>query len=946
MNMDLHKIEKKWQKKWKQAKAFEPKRGKGKKFFFTVPYPYTSGPLHVGHGRTYCVADFMVRFKRKQGYNVLWPMAFHISGTPILAISDRIKKGDKKYTKLFTNYVSIYEGNASRVKKIIKSFEKPEGVASYFASVISNDFDSIGLSIDWTRKFNTGDKDYNKFIEWQYKKLNEGKAITQGNHPVTYCVNCGNAVGEDDIKDGDTDKVKINEFTATKSTLGDKKLIASSLRPETIYGITNLWVNPSATYVEAEVKNELLVMSYEAFEKLEYQEKNLKKTREFLGKELIGKYVKTPIDSEVIILPGRFVDPDTASGIVYSVPAHAPLDYIGLKDLQENEKEMREYGLNVKEIKSLKPITLIDVKGYKKEPAIQACEELGVKNQLDEELIEKATKRVYKNEYYKGILNKKCKEFAGLKVNEIKDQVINKLKKQGKAFTFYETSRKAECRCSGKIVIAVLDDQWFLDYTSKEWKNKTAKLVKEMTIYPEKYRKSFLDVIDWVEKRPCARRRGLGTKFPYDKKWVIESLSDSTIYMAFYLAVKIIKKYKIKPAQLTSKVFDYVFLGKGDVKARWAKEMREEFTYWYPNDQRHTAPGHIGNHLLFFLLHHTKVFPKKYWPRAMTFNEFLTGREGVKMSKSKGNVIPLIDISRKYSADLYRMFVVSSTEIDTQADWREKEVMSTKNKLVNFANMALTSSNAIPAKKFSNIDNWIRSRFYSRLKQAYKQGSEMRLREYAITIFFEFINELNYYKNRVGAKQYNSIVRTFLKDWLIALEPIIPHVCEEVWSRISKGFVSLQQFPKIKESLINKSIEQSEKIVMNTVKDINEVLGIIKKKPKKISLFIPDTWKYKLYRIIVKSKDKQDFKALISAAMKDTTVKSHGKEAIKIIQSLVNNPSRIPESVTSHDKEYEALNQAIKFLEKEYNTEIDVVKNSTEQKARSAVPGKPGILIE
>ena len=169
--MDLAKIEKKWQKKWAKDKVFEPEKGSGKKYFFTVPYPYTSGPLHVGHGRTYCVADFIARFKRKQGYNVLWPMAFHISGTPILSISDRIKKGEEKYTELYTNYVSIYEDDPEKVKKIIKTFDKPESVAKYFANVITNDFNSIGLSIDWTRKFTTGDKNYNKFIEWQYKKL-------------------------------------------------------------------------------------------------------------------------------------------------------------------------------------------------------------------------------------------------------------------------------------------------------------------------------------------------------------------------------------------------------------------------------------------------------------------------------------------------------------------------------------------------------------------------------------------------------------------------------------------------------------------------------------------------------------------------------------------------------------------------------------------------------
>jgi len=940
--MDLAKIEKKWQKKWAKDKVFEPEKGSGKKYFFTVPYPYTSGPLHVGHGRTYCVADFIARFKRKQGYNVLWPMAFHISGTPILSISDRIKKGEEKYTELYTNYVSIYEDDPEKVKKIIKTFDKPESVAKYFANVITNDFNSIGLSIDWTRKFTTGDKNYNKFIEWQYKKLKESGVIIQGNHPVTYCINCGNAVGEDDIKDGDTDKVKINEFTAIKFTLDDKQLIGSSLRPETIYGITNLWINPDKAYVEVRVNKETLIMSKEAFEKLSYQTKKTKQTNEFLGKELVGKTVTTPLGVEVPILPGKFVNPDTASGIVYSVPAHAPLDYIGLKDLQSNKKEIRKYGLNTEQIKSIQPITIIDIKGYKKEPAIQAVEALKIKDQTQKDLIEQATKKVYKDEYYKGILNKQCKEFAGLKISEIKDKVINKLKKQDKAFTFYETSRKAECRCTGKIIIAVIDDQWFLDYSGKKWKDKTRKLINEMLIYPEKYRKSFLDTLDWLEKRPCARRRGLGTKFPFDKKWVIESLSDSTIYMAFYIAMKVIKKHKIKPTQLSPDVFEYAFLGKGKPRAKWVQEMRDEFTYWYPNDQRHTAPAHISNHLIFFLLHHTNIFPKKDWPKAVTFNEFLTGREGVKMSKSKGNVIPLIDISRKYSADLYRMFVISSTDIGTQADWREKEVLSVKNKLISFTNTVLAATRTTPAFEFNNIDQWILSRFYSRLKKASKQGANLQTRDYAVNIFFKFINELNYYKKRVSPMHFNTVLRTFVSDWLIALEPIIPHVCEEAWSRIEEGYVSLQNFPKIKEKLINKELEYHEKVVMNTVKDINDVIELVKKKPSKISLFIADEWKFKLYNMIIKSKDKHDFKKLITKSMKDKELKEHAKEVTKIIKSLVKNPSKIPTNITTQEGEYKALNQALKFLESEFGCEVDVVKVDNPK----AMPSKPGIIIE
>ena len=202
--MEFKEVERKWQKIWKENHVFEPKVEEGKpKFFLTVPYPYTSGPLHIGHGRTNVIGDIIARYKRLSGYNVLWPMAFHVTGTPVLAISDSIKRGDKKVIEMYKDYVRIFEKDEKKVEEIVKSFVEPKNVAEYFASKISQDFDRLGLSIDWRRKFYTMEKFYNKFVEWQYYKLNDLGLITKGRHPVLYSPIDESAVGEDDIKGGD-----------------------------------------------------------------------------------------------------------------------------------------------------------------------------------------------------------------------------------------------------------------------------------------------------------------------------------------------------------------------------------------------------------------------------------------------------------------------------------------------------------------------------------------------------------------------------------------------------------------------------------------------------------------------------------------------------------------------------------------------------------------------
>jgi len=203
-------IERKWQKRWQEDRIFEPEVDKGrKKFFLTVPYPYMSGSLHIGHGRTFTIGDIIARFKRLQGYNVLFPMAFHVTGTPVLAIADAIRSGDERVINLYRDYVRIYEEDEKKVEEIVASFVEPENIARYFAEKTQKDFIGMGYSIDWRRKFHTAEPLYNKFVEWQFKKLYDKGVIKKGKYPITYSIEDGNPVGEDDIEDGNINKVTI-----------------------------------------------------------------------------------------------------------------------------------------------------------------------------------------------------------------------------------------------------------------------------------------------------------------------------------------------------------------------------------------------------------------------------------------------------------------------------------------------------------------------------------------------------------------------------------------------------------------------------------------------------------------------------------------------------------------------------------------------------------------
>ncbi len=867
--MDLKEIEKKWQKAWKENHVFEPEVDESKpKFFFTIPYPYTSGALHIGHGRTYVVGDSIVRYKKLSGYNVLWPMAFHVTGTPILAISDSIRRGDEKVIKLYKEYIKIYEFDENKVNEILESFKDPKNVAEFFASKISADFDRIGLSIDWRRKFNTITPQYSKFVEWQYHKLKEKGLITQGKHPVLYSPADESAVGEDDIKDGDTDKVEIEEFTGIKFKFEDGYIIASTLRPETIFGVTNLWVNPSGHYVKVKVDDEYWYLSKESFEKLKYQLESIELIEEFPGEYFVGKEAEI-LDREIPILSAKFVDTDHATGFVYSVPAHAPYDYVALI----------ESGADIK------PIKIIDIEGYSDFPAKEVVEELGIKSQDDPNL-ELATKRVYKDEFYKGVLNSKCGKFAGIKIRDIKDRVREWLIEKGMATIIYETSRKAITRAGNKVIVAVLNNQWFIDYSQEWWKKISKDWTNKMLFYPDKYRQIVLDTIDWLHERPCARKRGLGTRFPFDKDWIIESLSDSTIYMAFYTIahkVRDIDQEKLKP-----EFFDYVFLGKGNptdiekitgIPASEIESMRNEFRYWYPNDLRHTAPMHLSNHLTFFIMHHTAIFPEDCWPLGISLNEVVI-REGAKMSKSKGNVIPLAHVSELYGADLYRLYVLSAANLDSTLDWKDKEVEVVKRKLNKFVSIVEEALNSEDTE-LDEFDQWLIDSFYHTAHEVRALFNSFKLKDVVIKLFFEMLNKIRLHERIAGKNKNRAVVKKFLFDWAITLSPIMPHIAEEIWHHKENTFVCNQVWPD-SDIKPNRKIELLIEEVQKVFEDIRNIIRIINKQPNEIILIISSKGDYESeYNILSRVVDelKSEFKSEVKIELQSKSKEEKANKA-------------------------------------------------------------------
>ena len=948
----LNDIEKKWQKKWAESHLFESNPDNKEKIFLTVAYPYPSGAMHIGHGRTYTVPDVYARFKRMQGYNVLFPMAWHVTGAPVIGIAKRIERKDP-WT------LNIYENVHKVSKEELAKFTDPEYIVKYFSSEYHDVMQSMGYSIDWRREFRTTDPHYKKFVEWQFRKLKGKGYVGKGKHPVKYCPEEMNPVGDHDLLEGEG--VAINELTLVKFKLGDDYLVAATFRPETLFGATNLWLNLDEDYVRIKVNDERWVITRKAFDNVIHQKKDAVIESDIDANQLIGKYVKNPLtDKEHIILPASFVDPGYGSGVVYSVPAHAPADFIALKDLKKNEELLEKYDIKEK-VEKIEPISIVKLEGFGRFPAEEIIEKFGVKSQKDPRLSE-ATNELYKLEHAKGVMVD-ILDYEGLKVPSARDEVIKALLEAKKGDVMYDFAEKPViCRCGTECVVKILEDQWFLKYSDEQWKQSTYNCLAQENIVPAEIRANFEYYIGWLEDWACSRRFGLGTKLPWDNQWLIEPLSDSTIYMAYYTIAKYMKG--IDPDDLDDSFFDDVFLDQGKYSGNMDDQLFEdikgEFNYWYPLDWRLSAKDLVGNHLSFHMFHHSAIFPEYKWPNGIVvFGMGLL--EGNKMSSSKGNVILLNDAIDTYGADVVRLFLMASAEPWQDFDWRENEVKGTKRRLewfLEFADLvAEIKGSPVSLKDFElgkvkkPINKWILSQFNMRIKDATEALEGFQTRKALQELLFIFKKDIDHYFHRIeheleDKEEISNVLTCILSSWIRLMAPFVPHTSEELWSKLDgEGFVSNAEWPEYDADLIDEKVQKAEEIVQGLAGDINEIKKITGTQPNKVHIYVAPEWKWEVFEI-AKNIGRPDIGKIMGESIKQN-LHDNKKEIADFAKKVAREVTKI--KYVGYIDECSIVEESLDFLSSESGAEVIVYEKPTydpKGKFKNAMPYKPAIYIE
>ena len=910
--------------------------------------------MHIGHGRTYTVPDVYARFKRMEGYNVLFPMAWHVTGAPVIGIADRIKRKDP-WT------LDLYERVHGVPKETLPELEDPEFIVKYFSTEYHEVMDDMGYSIDWRREFRTLDPTYKKFIEWQITTLYEKGLVQRGEHPVKYCPNCDNPVGDHDLLEGEG--VGVNELTLLKFPIGDKILVTATLRPETIVGATNIWLNPDVEYVLVNAEGENWVITKEAHYNLSNQIKDLDIIEEIDPNDLIGKMATNPFTGdELPIFPASFVSASYGSGVVFSEPADAPADYIALQDLKNNEELISKYNL-AGIIENVEPIPVCTLKGYGEIPAADIIERLGITDQNDEKLHE-ATNELYKQQHSKGKIIDSIPDFGGMKVRFAREELKEKLIADNMATVMYDfAERPVVCRCGNNCVVKIMDDQWFMKYGNEEWTEKTLKVLEGETVIPKELKSNFEYYINWLDDWACSRKVGLGTRMPWDDQWLIEPLTDSTIYMSYYAIAKYLRD--MNPDDLNRAFFDKVLLNKDSgeitVPADKVQEIQDEFNYWYPLDWRLSAKDLVGNHLSFLMFTHSAIYPEEKWPKGtVVFGMGLL--EGNKMSSSKGNVILLKDAIKDYTADVVRLFLMASAEPWQDFDWREKEVLGTKRRLEWFREFAarveeikgspLDLSNIEQVKLTRTIDLWMISQLNEHIKKSTEALEVFQTRQALQDSLFLLKKDVDHYLYRVKHLLDSQdpaiiyVLSTVLEAWIRLLAPFTPHTSEELWSKYGgEGFVSQSAWPEADESQISPVIEKSEDLVENIIKDIAHIKQMVKDDVEKIHIYLAPDWKWELYKI-ADEVGKPDIGQIMGRAI-GAKIYDDKKEIAMVAKKIGKEITKT--RYIGKINEEEILSDALDYIKEESGNEVIIHtddKYDPQNKAKNAMPYKPAIFME
>jgi leucyl-tRNA synthetase len=896
---DFRKIEGKWQERWEKAGIFrvteDPKK---KKFYVLEMYPYPSAAgLHMGHIRNYAMGDAYARFRRMQGFNVLYPMGYDAFGLP--AENAAIKKGvhPKKYT----------EDAIAGIRKNQKS---------------------LGLSYDWSREIATCYPEYYKWNQWFFLQMLKKGMAYKKESPVNWCPKCVTVLANEQVEGGkcwrcgsevveklieqwffritkyadelleDIDK-KLQGWpekikTMQRNWIGKSEGVnikfkvkesgdnieTFTTRHDTMYGMTFIVIAPEHPKVlewTKGTKYEKSVLDFIAkVKKLSQIERTTAEKKEKRG-VFLGKHAIHPLTGqEIPIYAADFVIMGFGTGIVQAVPAHDQRDF----DFAKEHK--------------LPIIVSIQPEGEK----------------LDGKTMQKAY------EGYGTLVN--SGKFTGLQSDEAMEAIADKLEKTG----------------AGKRSVAYKIRDWGIS-RQRYWGTPIP------VVYCGKCGMVPVPEGDLPVTLPeNVRFTGQGNPLANHKPFV---------------ETKCPKCHG--PAKRETDTMDtfvdssWYFLRYCNVKAKDMFDPKA-VKYWMPVDQYIGGAEHAVMHLLY-----ARFFVKALRdlgmldfgePFTRLFNQGIVYKDGHKMSKSFGNAVTQEEIAGKYGIDTARLFLLFVASPDSQLEWSDEGITGVYRFVTRFLGISAEGRrNGTREGRMQTGDLIMQSKLHSAIRKVTQSLEEFRF-NVAIGTLMELLNSMQKYVS-LPQKPHKEVVSDCIEILAVMLSPFAPHVCEEAWEALGKKpFVSLHAWPKADEKKIRKDMELGEQMLERTIGDVETVLKLAKKeKPSGIYVYVSPEWKYAFFSELSKMPGKtKDFKEIMAKITKNAALKMHGQEISRMLTKMLN-AGQVLEA-TDQETEFRVLSESKELLEKKFGCKVEIVlaESAKSEKAAKAIPGKPGIEVE
>ncbi|XP_010553692.1 PREDICTED: leucine--tRNA ligase, cytoplasmic-like [Tarenaya hassleriana] len=847
----------------------------GEKFFSTFPFPYMNGYLHLGHAFSLSKIEFAAAYHRLRGANVLLPFGFHCTGMPIKASADKLAREIQQFGNPPVFSVEVEEdskkggevqddsgdapplpdqfrGKKSKVAaksggqlhqwEIMRSFgltdseiaefQDPYKWLYYFPPLAVDDLKAFGLGCDWRRSFVTTDVNpfFDSFVRWQMRKLKSMGKIVKDRRYTIFSPLDGQPCADHDRASGEG--VLPQEYTLIKmevlqpfppklAPLQGKRvfLAAATLRPETMFGQTNAWVLPDGKYGAFEInETDVFILTEKAALNLAYQ--NFSKIPqkpsclvELTGNDLIGLPLRSPLSFNEIIyaLPMLTILTNKGTGIVTSVPSDAPDDYMALHDLKSKPALRAKYGVKDEWVLPFDIVPIINIPEFGDQAAEKVCLDLKIKSQNDKEKLAEAKRLTYLKGFTEGTML--IGEFAGRKVQEVKPLIKSKLIESGEAILYSEPEKQVMSRSGDECVVA-LTDQWYLIYGESEWRKMAEECLANMNLYSEETRHGFEHTLSWLNQWACSRSFGLGTRIPWDEQFLVESLSDSSLYMVYYTVAHILhgddmyggSTSSVRPQQMNDEVWDYLFCDgpypkSSDIPSYLLNKMKQEFEYWYPLDVRASGKDLIQNHLTFFIYNHVAIMARRHWPLGIRCNGHIM-LNSEKMSKSTGNFRTLRQAIEEFGSDPTRFSLADAGDGVDDANFvfetanaailrLTKEIAWIKDVLSAESSLRAGPPSTYADKVFENeINIGIRS-----TEKAY---DNFLFREALKNGFYDLQAARDEYRLSCGSGGMNrDLILRFVDVQTRLITPICPHYAEYVWRKLLKkeGFAVVAGWP-------------------------------------------------------------------------------------------------------------------------------------------------------